>query len=36
MKNVSVDGRPWKEFDVAKEWVKLSADQSELKVTVRY
>jgi hypothetical protein len=36
LKRVTIDGRPWKDFDAAKEWIRLPEAASELKVVAYY
>jgi hypothetical protein len=36
LKRVTVDGRPWKDFDAGKEWIKLPAAASDVKITAYY
>jgi hypothetical protein len=36
VKRVAVDGKPWKDFDAAKEWIKLPRDSNELKIFAYY
>ena len=36
LKRVTVDGRSWKDFDAAKEWIRLPASTSKLKVIAYY
>jgi len=31
-----VNGRPWKDFDAGKEWIKLPTEPSEIKVVAYY
>jgi hypothetical protein len=36
LKRVVVNGRPWKDFDAAKEWIKLPANVDGLKIVAYY
>ena len=36
LKRVTVNERPWKDFDPAKEWIKLPPEESEWKVVAFY
>ncbi len=36
LKRVTIDGRPWTDFDAAKEWIKLPAQEGELKIVAYY
>jgi hypothetical protein len=36
LKRVVIDGRPWKEFDASKEWIKLPVGTSDLKIVAYY
>ena len=36
IKRVAVDGKPWKDFDAPKEWIKLPRDPNELKIVAYY
>ena len=36
LKRVMVNGRPWKDFDAGKEWIKLPTEPSEIKVVAYY
>ena len=33
---VEIDGKPWTEFDAAKEWVRLPRKAGEMKVIVHF
>jgi hypothetical protein len=34
--SVEIDGKPWKEFDAAREWVRLPGKSGEMKVVVHF
>ena len=34
--SVEIDGRPWKDFDVVREWVHLPRKGGEIKVVVHF
>ncbi len=36
LRRVTVNGRSWKEYDPAREWIKLPVEAKELKVTAYY
>lgn len=36
LKRVTVNGRSWKQFDSAREWIQLPAEPKQLKVTAHY
>jgi hypothetical protein len=36
LQRVMVNGRPWKDFDPTKEWIKLPRDSNELKIAAYY
>ncbi len=36
LRTVTVNGRDWKEYESAKEWIKLPVETTELKVTAYY
>jgi hypothetical protein len=36
LKRVTIDGRPWKDFDPGKEWIKLPATGSALNIAAYY
>jgi hypothetical protein len=36
LKRVTMNGRPWENFDPAKEWVKLPAQEGELEIVAYY
>lgn len=36
LKRVVVNGRPWKDFDATKEWIKLPVEAGDLKIVAYY
>jgi hypothetical protein len=36
LKRVTMNGRPWKDFDTAKEWIKLPLHAGEIKIVAYY
>ena len=36
LKHVTVNGQPWKDFNAAKEWIKLPKQKSELNIVAYY
>jgi hypothetical protein len=36
LRRVTIDGRPWPEFDAVKEWIRLPATGGELKIVAYY
>lgn len=36
LRAVTVDGRPWSEFDPQKEWIRLPLDAAQIRVVARY
>jgi hypothetical protein len=36
MKEVTVNGKPWQDFDTQKEWVRIAGAQGKYDVVVKY